>query len=122
MADTILIKGAREHNLKDIGLELPRDRLIVLTGQQEIGVQRMCGPIRGRGQARRHQRLPQHLAAEHGGRADAFTAPTEQVRAGRLHLDQIDQAFQRVMGVRFDNGGFRCHGWTALMRTDSSSR
>ncbi|MDH5543109.1 MAG: excinuclease ABC subunit UvrA [Nitrospinota bacterium] len=29
---TILIKGAREHNLKNIDLELPRDKLIVFTG------------------------------------------------------------------------------------------
>ena len=32
MADTILIQGAREHNLKNVNLELPRDRLIVFTG------------------------------------------------------------------------------------------
>ena len=29
---TILIKGAREHNLKNIDIELPRDKLIVFTG------------------------------------------------------------------------------------------
>ena len=28
----ILIKGAREHNLKNIDVELPRDKLIVVTG------------------------------------------------------------------------------------------
>ena len=28
----IVIKGAREHNLKNIDLELPRDKLIVFTG------------------------------------------------------------------------------------------
>jgi excinuclease ABC subunit A len=37
VADTILIKGAREHNLKDVSLELPRDRLIVLTGLSGSG-------------------------------------------------------------------------------------
>ncbi|MFH1361285.1 MAG: excinuclease ABC subunit UvrA, partial [bacterium] len=31
-SDKIIIKGAREHNLKDINLELPRDKLIVFTG------------------------------------------------------------------------------------------
>ncbi|HAW59891.1 MAG TPA: excinuclease ABC subunit UvrA [Actinobacteria bacterium] len=30
--DRIVIRGAREHNLKNIDLELPRDRLIVMTG------------------------------------------------------------------------------------------
>lgn len=34
---SILIKGAREHNLKDVTLELPRDRLIVITGVSGSG-------------------------------------------------------------------------------------
>src|ERR1700723_808659 len=37
MADRIVIKGAREHNLKNIDLDLPRDRLIVLTGLSGSG-------------------------------------------------------------------------------------
>lgn len=35
--DTIFIKGAREHNLKNIDLELPRDELIVFTGLSGSG-------------------------------------------------------------------------------------
>ncbi len=35
--DTILIRGAREHNLKNLTLELPRDRLIVFTGLSGSG-------------------------------------------------------------------------------------
>src|ERR1700736_1518088 len=35
--DTIDIRGAREHNLKGIDLELPRDRLIVVTGLSGSG-------------------------------------------------------------------------------------
>ncbi len=30
--DKIIIKGAREHNLKDINLEIPKNKLVVLTG------------------------------------------------------------------------------------------
>ena len=37
MADTISIQGAREHNLKDISLELPREKLIVITGLSGSG-------------------------------------------------------------------------------------
>lgn len=32
MQNSIIIKGAREHNLKDINLEIPRDKLVVITG------------------------------------------------------------------------------------------
>src|SRR6476661_5901024 len=34
---SILIRGARQHNLKNIDLELPRDRLIVFTGLSGSG-------------------------------------------------------------------------------------
>ncbi len=37
MADRIIIKGAREHNLKDVSLDLPRDQLIVFTGLSGSG-------------------------------------------------------------------------------------
>ncbi|MEX0756478.1 MAG: excinuclease ABC subunit UvrA, partial [Acidimicrobiia bacterium] len=36
-SDTILIRGAREHNLKNVSLELPRERLIVFTGLSGSG-------------------------------------------------------------------------------------
>ena len=32
MSDSIVIKGAKEHNLKNINLEIPRDKLVVITG------------------------------------------------------------------------------------------
>src|SRR6202048_4936382 len=35
--DRIVIRGAREHNLKDIDLEIPRDRLVVITGLSGSG-------------------------------------------------------------------------------------
>jgi excinuclease ABC subunit A len=35
--DRISIRGAREHNLKDFDLELPRDRLVVITGLSGSG-------------------------------------------------------------------------------------
>ncbi len=36
-AENIVIRGAREHNLKDISLSLPRDRFIVITGLSGSG-------------------------------------------------------------------------------------
>lgn len=35
--EKIIIKGAREHNLKNIDLEVPRDRLVVVTGLSGSG-------------------------------------------------------------------------------------
>ncbi len=37
MAERLVISGAREHNLKDVHLDLPRDRLIVITGLSGSG-------------------------------------------------------------------------------------
>lgn len=37
MIDKIVIKGAREHNLKNIDLEIPRDKLVVMTGLSGSG-------------------------------------------------------------------------------------
>ena len=37
VADKLIVRGAREHNLKDISLELPRDSLIVFTGLSGSG-------------------------------------------------------------------------------------
>ncbi len=37
MKDTLIIKGAREHNLKNINLEIPRDKLVVFTGLSGSG-------------------------------------------------------------------------------------
>ncbi len=35
--ETLVIHGAREHNLKNVTLELPRDKLIVFTGLSGSG-------------------------------------------------------------------------------------
>lgn len=37
VADHLTIRGAREHNLKDVSLDLPRDALIVFTGLSGSG-------------------------------------------------------------------------------------
>jgi excinuclease ABC subunit A len=35
--DRIVIKGAREHNLKNIDIEIPRGQLVVITGLSGSG-------------------------------------------------------------------------------------
>jgi excinuclease ABC subunit A len=37
VADSIIVRGAREHNLKDISLEIPRGKLVVITGLSGSG-------------------------------------------------------------------------------------
>ncbi|MDQ2798472.1 MAG: hypothetical protein M3Y13_02380, partial [Armatimonadota bacterium] len=37
MADFIKIQGARQNNLKDISLDIPRDKLVVITGLSGSG-------------------------------------------------------------------------------------
>ena len=37
MQNTIVIRGAREHNLKNISVELPRNKMIVFTGLSGSG-------------------------------------------------------------------------------------
>ena len=37
MSNFIVIKGAREHNLKNLDVEIPRDKLVVITGLSGSG-------------------------------------------------------------------------------------
>ena len=37
MAESITVKGAREHNLKNIDITIPRNKLVVITGLSGSG-------------------------------------------------------------------------------------
>ncbi len=41
-SNKIIIKGAKEHNLKNIDLEIPRDKLVVFTGLSGSGQVLAC--------------------------------------------------------------------------------
>ncbi len=49
-------------------------------------------------EARRHQRLAQHLAAEHGGRADVLALGQEAVAAQWLELHERDEFVDEAGG------------------------
>ncbi|MFC2050480.1 hypothetical protein ACFLTN_04810, partial [Chloroflexota bacterium] len=36
-SDHIIVKGAREHNLKNINVSIPRDKLVIITGVSGSG-------------------------------------------------------------------------------------
>ncbi len=37
MSDRLIVQGAREHNLKNIDITIPRDKLVVITGVSGSG-------------------------------------------------------------------------------------
>ena len=37
MLKNIVVKGAKEHNLKNISVEIPRDKLVIITGLSGSG-------------------------------------------------------------------------------------
>ena len=41
-SNSIIIKGARQHNLKNIDLEIPRNKLVVITGLSGSGKSSMA--------------------------------------------------------------------------------
>jgi hypothetical protein len=70
----------------------------VLAGQQEVGVHRMHRALGAHREAGGHQRLAEHLAAEHGGRADVFALGQEAVAAQRLELHERDEFVDEAGG------------------------
>ena len=53
-SDRITVRGAREHNLKNLNVDMPRDRLIVITGlsgsgKSSLAVDTLYAELQGRG-------------------------------------------------------------------------
>ena len=58
MTDKIVIKGAREHNLKNVSLEIPKNELVVFTGVSGSGKSSLAfDTIFAEGQRRYIERL-----------------------------------------------------------------
>ena len=62
MQDNIYIKGARENNLQNIDIKIPRDKLVVLTGISGSGKSSLAfDTIYAEGQRRYVESLSGHL-------------------------------------------------------------
>ena len=124
--DAIVVKGAREHNLKHIDIELPKKRLIVFTGVSGSGKSSLAfDTIFAEGQRRYVESLSAYarqFIGQLARRAEPFTrvllqalqadrlqvarhAAVQLPRAGRLLVEQLmdqhlDVAAERLLAGR----------------------
>src|SRR4030043_536671 len=85
---SIVIKGAREHNLKNISLEIPRDRLVVLTGLSGSGKSSLAfDTIYAEGQRRYVESLSSY-ARQFLGQMDKPDADSIEGLSPAISIDQ----------------------------------
>ena len=77
-SDSILIKGARVNNLKNIDVEIPRNKLVVITGLSGSGKSSLAEQAR--------MRLHQGHTARHRHRAEG-EQPQSALHRGHLNGD-----------------------------------
>src|SRR6266851_3387377 len=109
--DRIIIKGAREHNLKNIDLEIPRDQLVVITGLSGSGKSSLAfDTIYAEGQRRYVeslsayarqflQQMVDRVLAQAPGTRLLVLAPVVRGRKGeykKLFFDLQRQGYSRV--------------------------
>src|ERR671924_591516 len=100
--DKIVIHGAREHNLKNIHLELPRDKLIVFTGISGSGKSSLAfDTIYAEGQRRYVESLSSY-ARQFLGQMEKPDLPPRRRPVAKQSPDQIvDQVRALPEGTRF---------------------
>ena len=83
MIDKIIIRGAKEHNLKNINLEIPRDKLVVLTGLSGSGKSSLAfDTLYAEGQRRYVESLSSYARQFLG----QMEKPVDTVNVGLFHL------------------------------------
>ena len=95
--DKIIVKGAREHNLKNIDVELPRDKLIVITGLSGSGKSSLAfDTIYAEGQRRYVESLSRLRAPVPRADGQARHRLDRGAVAGHLHRAEVDLARTRA--------------------------
>ena len=93
----IVIKGAREHNLKNVDLELPRDKLIVMTGLSGSGKSSLAfDTIYADGQRRYMESLSSYARHVPGPDGKARCRRDHRPVPSHLHRPENQQATTRV--------------------------
>ena len=92
-SNKIVVSGAREHNLKDISLELPRDALVVITGLSGSGKSSLAfDTIYAEGQRRYVESLSAYARQFLGQMDKPDVDSIEGIVAGNLNRPEDDFA------------------------------
>ena len=87
MKDCITIKGARENNLKNIDLTVPRDKLIVFTGLSGSGKSSLAfETIFAEGQRRTHSSHQLYISVVRQREVSLFCVPYATVQKRFLNV------------------------------------
>ena len=105
--DKLIVRGAREHNLKDVSLDLPRDALIVFTGLSGSGKSSLAfDTIFAEGQRRYVESLSAYARQFLGQMDKPDVDFIEGLSPGGLDRPEVDQPQPAVDG-RHDHRGLR---------------
>ena len=122
MADAIVVSGAREHNLKNITVEIPRDQLVVITGLSGSGKSSLAfDTIYAEGQRRYVESLSayarQFLEQMEKPDVDSIDGLSPAI-CDRAEVDQQEPALDRRHGhrdLRLPAPAVRPHRHAALL-------
>ena len=107
VADRLIIRGAREHNLRDVSLDLPRDAMIVFTGLSGSGKSSLAfDTIFAEGQRRYVESLSSYARQFLGQMDKPDVDFIEGLSPGRLDRPEVDLA-QPALDRRHDHRGLR---------------
>ena len=106
MNDSIIIKGARQHNLKNVDLTIPRDKLIVFTGLSGSGKSSLAfDTIYAEGQRRYVESLSSY-ARQFLGQLDKMCIRDRAYTIGRSSNGMQPQTGEQSFALWLNLSGF----------------